>query len=258
MAGHQDEDSALNQFRFKPAAAAVVSAALALALLAAPALADDDDITPRITVSATGTAEIAPDMAIINLTVLREAATAREALDANTAAMAEVLAAMEEEGIAKRDLKTSNFAIRPVIFYPRNSSGQNEEPRITGYRVHNALTVRVRDLDRLGAILDRSVTLGVNQGGGIDFTNDDPGETVKQARVNAMKKAIAKATTLTEAAGVALGRILSISERVDRPRPSPLARAHMKGAGAVAESVPIAAGENTYRVTVKVSFALVQ
>ncbi|MBO6639403.1 MAG: SIMPL domain-containing protein [Roseitalea sp.] len=222
------------------------------------ALADDDDITPQITVSATGTANVAPDMAVIGLTVLREAETARDALDANTMAMAEVLAAMQAEGIAERDLQTSNFNIQPRYVHPEPKNGVRPAPRIVGYQVSNSLTVRVRDLERLGAILDQSVTLGVNQGGGISFTNDDPSAAITEARTKAMQAAIGKAETLTEAAGIGLGRILTISEQSSEPRPIAMARGAVMEMAADAAPVPVAAGENTYRVSVNVTFELAQ
>lgn len=234
-----------------------VLAALSLAM-AGPALAENHEPIPQISVSAIGEADIAPDMAVIHLSVLREADTARQALDANNAAMARVLAAMQAEGIEERDLQTSNFNIQPRFVYPEASDGVRPPPRIVGYQVSNALTVRVRDLDRLGAILDQSVTLGVNQGGGIMFTNDDPAAALAEARAQAMTNAIAKAKTLTEAAGIGLGRILSISEQSSRPQPIPMARAEMALAAAPAADVPVAAGENSYRVHVNVTFELDQ
>jgi len=205
----------------KPIRTTSIATVLAAAALTAAghAFAADNDITPQITVSATGTADIAPDMAVIRLTVLREAETARAALDDNTEAMAEVLAAMQAEGIAERDLQTSNFNIQPRYVYPEPKDGIRPAPRIVGYQVSNSLTVRVRDLERLGAILDQSVTLGVNQGGGISFTNDDPSAAITEARTRAMRAAIGRAETLTEAAGIGLGRILSISEQSSEPRP---------------------------------------
>lgn len=248
---------ALNAIRKTPLAAAFAATALAASAVA-PAIASDNDITPQITVSATGTADIAPDMAVIGLTVLREADTAREALDANTKAMAEVLAAMQAVGIAERDLQTSNFNIQPRYVYPEPKDGIRPEPRIVGYQVSNSLTVRVRDLERLGAILDQSVTLGVNQGGGISFTNDDPSAAITEARTKAMQAAISKAETLTAAAGIGLGRILSISEQSSEPRPMPVARAAMMEMAADAAPVPVAAGENNYRVSVSVTFELEQ
>jgi len=234
---------------------------VASAVTAAPqaALAQQTEPTPRIVVSGEGTAEIAPDMAVVTLSVVREAETAREALDANSAAMADVLAAMQAEGIEDRDLQTSNFAIEPKVVYPKNySDSDREPPRIVGYTVHNSLTVRIRDLDNLGAILDKSVTLGVNQGGRIAFTNDDPSQAIEEARVKAMQEAIAKAKTLTGTAGVGLGKVLEISENAYRPQPAPLARAKLEMVAADSASVPIATGENSYSVSVNVTFALEQ
>ncbi len=233
--------------------------ALLLTLLTAasvPALAEEA-AQPTISVSATGTAHVAPDMAVLNLAVQREAKTARKALDANNMAMAEVLAAMRKAGIADRDLQTSNFNIQPRYHYPKSSSGGQRPLRIVGYVVHNGLTVRVRKLVELGAILDQSVSLGVNSGGAVTFTTDKPEPIIEQARKSAVERAIAKARTLTAAAGVKLGRILEISESSRRtPQPRPMAR--MESAMARDQAVPIASGENSYSVSVNVRWALIQ
>jgi uncharacterized protein YggE len=226
--------------------------------IATPALAHDDSVIPRIMVSGQGSANVAPDMAVLSLTVTREAGTAREALDANSAAMNDVLKAMKAEGIERRDLQTSGFSIQPRYSRPvASQSGQREPPRIVGYTVRNSLTVRIRDIDALGAILDKSVTLGVNEGGNIMFTNADPSAVIEQARVKAVHQALSKANTLAAASGVEIGRILEISEQSGMPRPMPMARAEMSMAMA-ADSVPVAAGENTYKVTVSVSVAIEQ
>lgn len=231
---------------------------LATPLAASPALAQQAEQTPRIVVTGEGTASVAPDMAVLSLTVLREAKSAREALDANSAAMAEVLAAMKAEGIAERDLQTANFSIEPQYYYPPRKEGTDpEQPRITGYMVRNSLTVRLRDLDKLGAVLDRSVTLGINQGGNIAFTNDDPSSTVTEARIAAMKDAMKKAETLTQAAGIGLGKVLEISETSGGRMPEPLAKVRSAMVEAAAD-VPVAAGENNYTVSVTVTFGLDQ
>ena len=211
--------------------------------------------TPRIVVSGVGTVDVTPDMAVLTLSVLRQAETARAALDANSQAMSRVLAAMTAEGIEARDMQTSNFNIRPRFERPKNNSGTRLDPQIIGYDVSNTLTVRVRDLTALGRVLDRSVSLGVNNGGNIQFTNDDPSEAIEQARISAMKAAMRKAEVLTSTAGVGLGAILEISERTNGA-PKPIAR--MNTMQASASAVPIAAGENSYSVTVNVSFALEQ
>lgn len=240
--------------------AASVCAAGLIAPLAS-ARADDATATKPgvITVSAEGMTAIAPDMAVISLTVLREAETAREALDANNAAMNEVLSAMKEEGIAERDLQTGGFSIQPRWVYPDSNTTPREAPSIVGYQVQNTLTVRVRNLDRLGAILDTSVSLGVNQGGNIVFTNDDQESIRDQARVDAISRARAKAAQMTEALGVGLGRITEISENQRSGQPVPMMRAEMAAMSAKgADSVPVASGESEYRVTVSVTWEIDQ
>jgi len=223
----------------------------------APALAQEVDMRSKINVLGEGEARVSPDMAVITLAVLKEAATAREAMDQNNSDMAAVIAALKEEGIEARDLQTSGLSINPQYVYP-NERNSEEKPRITGYQVTNSLTVRVRDLDKVGGVLDRSVSLGVNQGGNIIFTNDDPTSAMSDARKSAVEDAVAKARTLAEAAGVEVGKVLSISENAGMPAPMPMMKA-MRAQGMAAEAaVPVEAGENTYTVQVNVTFELVQ
>ena len=220
--------------------------------------AEENTPSPRILVTAQGSVDVAPDMAILSLTVTREADTARSALDANSSAMSKVLTAMKAEGIEERDLQTSGFSISPRYSRPApKSSGEREPPEIIGYTVRNSLNVRVRDISIIGAVLDRSVTLGVNEGGNIQFTNADPSAAIEQARIEAVKMAVAKANTLAGAAGVKTGKILEISEQSYSPRPVPM-MAERRLMADSAKSVPVATGENTYSVTVNMSFAIDQ
>jgi uncharacterized protein YggE len=235
---------------------AVLAAVLA-GVAGASALAQEN--TPReavITVSGEGRSSIAPDMAILSFSVVKDAKTAREALDANNKAMADVLNALKGSGIADRDLQTSGFAVNPQYQYPDNSDGGNRPAVLTGYQVANSLTITVRDLAKLGDIIDQAVTLGVNQGGSIQFSNDKPEATITEARKSAVTDAVAKAKVLSEAAGVSLGRIVEISENASRPEPMPMMRTMAKEFAA--DAVPIATGENSYNVTVSVTFAIKQ
>ena len=209
---------------------------------------------PLINVSGEGEASIAPDMAILTLSVVRNGQTAEAALSANNAAMREVLDALKADGLADRDIQTSNFSIHPQYRHSEPKDGVIDPPEVIGYEVANTLTVRVRDLQKLGSLIDRSVKLGVNQGGQITFTNDDPAEAMTEARKAAVAEALSKARTLTEAAGVKLGRVIEINENTVRPMPQPMMRMSM--AKDMAEAVPVAAGENTYAVTVNMTFAL--
>lgn len=233
-------------------------ASIFVLILSTVSLADENRPVSRILVSGEGRAELAPDMAVLSLTVTREAETARDALDANSSAMTEVLTAMKAAGIKEKDLQTSGFSIQPRYFHPPiQASGKREAPQIVGYTVRNSLTVRVRDISAVGTILDKSVSLGVNEGGNIMFTNDDPSVAITQARTRAVKNAMAKAKTLANAAGIKTGRILEISEHSSNPRPMHMAQAEMSLARS-GSSVPVAAGENTYKVTVNISIEINQ
>lgn len=228
---------------------------LAASLAAAPAFAEPV-APPMISVSAEGSATLAPDMAVTSLTVLSEAETARAALDANNATMEKVMAAMKAENIAERDLQTAGFSIQPRWLYPEPKDGQQVPPSIIGYQVQNTLSVRIRDLSRLGAILDASVTLGINQGGNIRFTNDNPDTAIEEARRDAVSRAMAKAQQLADAAGVQLGRIVQISEQTGS-QPMPMMQAEFsKSAMRSDAAVPMAAGENEYRVSVSINFEI--
>jgi len=247
--------------RLRKTADLAAIALLGLSFLAAAGVARAEDSQQRreatIVVSGEGEAKAVPDMALITLSVVRQAKTAREALDDNNKAMGDVLAALKQSGIADRDLQTSGFGIMPQFNYPTDTGGRALPPELIGYQATNTLTVRVRDLTRLGAVIDQAVTLGVNQGGDVAFTNDKPQPLVTEARKAAVADALDKAKVLTEAAGVKLGRIVEISESMPRA-PQPLYRAAAMAKEMSDSSVPMAAGENSYSVTVNVTFALEQ
>ncbi|MDF0696860.1 SIMPL domain-containing protein [Rhizobium sp. MC63] len=233
----------------------LMTALLALPMAAAaPVLAQEAKPREVISVTGDGESSMAPDMAIVTLSVVKQAKTAREALDENNKAMKDVLDSLKSGGIAERDLQTSGFSIQPQYNYPQPVDGQQQQPQLIGYQTINAVTVRLRDLAKLGQVIDQSVTLGINQGGDIQFTNDKPEAALEEARKNAVTEAVKKAKTLSEAAGVKLGRIIEINENEPRPLPQPAYRATMmKEADA---AVPVQGGETTYHVSVTVTFAI--
>ena len=226
--------------------------ALAVAALLPVAGAQAEPTPPRIVVSGEGESAIAPDLAMLSLSVMREAKTAREALDANNSAMAEVIEAIKRFGIADRDLQTAGIQIMPRFNFTNKPDG-TQEADLVAYQVTNTLSVRVRDIVKTGEILDKAVSLGVNQGGNIVFANDDSSAVITEARRKAVAEATDRAKTLADAAGVQLGRVLEISEQSFGAQPMPIeARAFDKAAAAV----PVQAGENAYRVQVNMTFEL--
>lgn len=233
----------------------VFISALAAALMSLPvvAQAQTQQQSPRIVVIGEGESTLKPDLALLSLSVMREAATAREAMTANNDAMAKIVAAMKESGIADRDLQTAGIQIAPRYNYTNKPDG-SQEAQLVAYQVTNTIAIRVRDLARTGEVIDKSVTLGVNQGGNITFANDNPEAALTEARKKAVANAMEKAKTLAEAAGVSLGRVIEMSEMNYSQPPAPiLAKAYADGAAGAA---PVEAGENAYRIQVNMTFEL--
>lgn len=231
----------------------LASVIVALAMLPGMAAAAEP-VPPRLIVSGEGEATARPDIALLSLSVLREADTARAALDANNAAMTKVIDAMKGAGIEPRDLQTAGIQINPRYEYSNRNDG-TQEARLIGYQVINTLNIRLRDIARTGEILDMAVSLGVNQGGSISFSNSDPATALTEARKRAVADAMSKARTLAEAAGVELGRIIEISDVAMAQPPMPYQAKGLEARDAAA-AVPVEAGENAYTVQVSLTFAL--
>ena len=233
---------------------------LSCLMFAAPALAGgpegDRHAQATLAVSGEGTAMARPDMAVLSAAVVCTGATGGEAVAANSAAMTKVLAALEAAGVATADIATSGFSVQPR-FAPPRPDGQPEPdgPRITGYEVRNAVTVRVRHLDALGSVLDRLVGAGANEIGGLSMTFAEPDKLADAARRDAVADARRKAETYAAAAGVRLGRVLRLSERgLSRPEPmAMMMRADMAKASA---AVPVASGEQSVEAGIDVVFEI--
>ncbi len=204
--------------------------------------------TRTLTLSATGSINSQPDMASISTGVLSEAVKARDALDDNNDAMARMMKSLKAAGLESRDIATSQFSVQPRYQHFKNGRAA----RIIGYRVSNSVRITVRNLDRLGTILDRVVTVGSNRISGIQFGLSNPDKTLDDARKDAMRAVLDKAALYAKAANVGLGEILSISEQANQNFPRPMAMRSMR----VKSSVPIAPGQHTTKVTVHVKWAL--
>jgi uncharacterized protein YggE len=212
--------------------------------------AEPSPLERTISVSGSGTASAPPDMATVQTGVTTKSSTAKEALAANNREMEKVMQVLREKSIEDRDIQTSGFSVYPD--YRRDNRGRSTE--ISGYVVSNQLRVRVRNLSRLGEILDALVQAGSNQLSGVTFGIDKPRAVMNQARKNAVDDARGRAELYAQATGTRVGRILSISEQtVQMPRPQFQARAMAMEA---ASSVPVATGEQEISATINVVYAL--
>jgi len=224
---------------------AALATALAAALFCAPARAQTQ---PPSAISVTGEARISvpPDLAQIDGGVISEAKTAREASDANNAAMGKVLLALKGAGIDEKDYQTSRLSLQPQSS-PSRSGGP---PVITGYRASNRVTIRLRDVTKVANVIDTLVGAGANDIGGISFMVSQASKLLDDAREQAIADARRKAEIYARAAGVTLGEPLNISEG---GAPAPIAFRRMTAAP---ESAPIAQGEEMLQVSVSVSWAI--
>lgn len=215
-----------------------------------PALAQEV-LPPMINVTGTGTVEASPDIATLSIGVTTQGATAAEALSANTAALQSVMARLTTAGIEARDMQTSNLSLNPNWTGYESSSVAG--PTISGYIATNMLTIRVRKLDGLGAVLDAAVADGANTLNGLTFGLADPEPALNEARTKAVADARARAELLAGAAGVTLGRVVSISESMAGMDPVPMFRAE-----ASASPVPVAGGEVGMSANVTIFYEIVE
>jgi uncharacterized protein len=226
-------------------------AVAALALLAAPALAQtapaETALPAVISVSGEATVSVAPDLAQIEAGVTSDAKTAREASDANNAAMGKVLLALKGAGIEEKDFQTSRLSLQPQ--YAPNRTGPSP---VVGYRASNRVTVRLRDVSKVAGVIDTLVAAGANDIGGINFTVSNASKLLDDARAQAVADARRKAEIYAKAAGVTLGAPLRISEE---GAPGPMTFRKM-AAPMAASAAPIAQGEETLQVTISVSWAI--
>ncbi len=228
---------------------AFVAIAISAITQSSIANAEDAHVHRSVTVSATATVSAKPDQARISSGVVSEAATARDALSKNTELMKKVIAELKAGGIDADDIQTASFNVEPVTAY---DSKANTPPRITGYRVANQVSVLVRDLAKLGEVLDKLVTVGANAISGLSFEVSTADALKDDARKEAMANALRRATLLAKAGGADVGDVLQISEDVvmDGPRPYVVARM------AKAEAVPIESGTSVLEARVTVTYAL--
>lgn len=219
------------------------AAPMAMAQAAAPA-ADTMFRATTLNLAADGEVKAAPDMASINLGVMTEARTAQGAMQANSARMTEVMAALRKAGIAAKDIQTSGLNLNAQYVYE-----QNVPPRLTGYQASNQVTVIVHDLTKLGAAVDATVSAGANQVNGISFGLNDPTAAENAAREDAVKALQAKADLYARATGYRVGRLVSLSEGGGyTPRPPVPMMAYASKREAM--DTPVSAGELNVRIEV--------
>ncbi len=207
-------------------------------------------INRTIAVSGMGKVTLTPDIAYISIGVHTENKNAQQAVSSNNEQSASLMAALQKAGVDSKDIRTTNFSI-----YPRQERDNQGEVIGITYVVDNTVYVTVRDLDNIGTLLNAAVEAGANNIGGIQFDISDRTTAYQQALQAAMQDARAQAEVLAAAADVEVGEVQQINAAVGYA-PPPVVR---KAAGmelAMADSVPISAGQMEVSVTVSVVFGI--
>lgn len=181
--------------------------------VAAPTADEPGATAHTLSVTGTGRVLVTPDLAEVRLGVVVQAPTVAEARNTGARAMNGALTAIRAAGIADKDLQTSTLSLSPVY----ESKPEGGTPHIVAYELRNGLTVTIRDLAKIGPVIDGAIAGGASTVESVTFSVAEPGPLERQAREAAVADARAKADTLVRAAGTSITGVVSITESVATP-----------------------------------------
>ncbi len=238
---------------------AVLGAALALAALTAGCVGEserasvDVSLAPPggVTVVGNGSASGEPDIAVISLGVEALAESVADAREEAARAIAAVAGELREAGVADDDIRTSSFSISPRYDY-------RSDRQLLGYRVANTISVTARDLSGVGALIDRAAAAGGDAArvDGVSFRVEDASALEREARINAVEDAKAKAALYAEQLGVALGEVTDAREAEFGAYPIAESRIQFAAADAASAPTQLFPGEYEISARVQATFAI--
>lgn len=210
------------------------------------------EVSPRtLRVEGAGEAKAEPDEGWIDVAVETRAPTAKAAGEENARRTEHVIAALTAAGIPRTEIDTQHYTLFPEYTYPE----PNAEPRLIGYRASNTLSVHMRELARMGDIIDQALAAGANRVDGVRFGLSNE-ETVRaEALRQAAERAHRQAEVLASALGLRLGQVLDASTVAEAPRPF-LARTSFEAANKAGPATPILPEEQTLTARVTVTYAI--
>lgn len=239
----------------------IISITMAFVLIAAAAifvsgndaaltLAASDTDKSSITVTGKGAIKVEPDMAYITLGVNTENKDSKTAQSQNAEKMDAVVKALKAAGIAEKDIQTSNYSMYPVNKY----DSQGNASSVDRYVVQNTVKVTVRDITKVGSLIDTAVEKGANVTNSIQFTISNPDQIYQQALVAAVKDAKDKGTAIAGALGVKISTPKSVTEQGNYYIPYSYANAEESSADSVKTVTPIQTGELEITASVLVEY----
>jgi len=205
----------------------------------------------RLDINATGEVTRVPDLAVITAGVVTRSATAGGAIQQAAMRMARVREALRQAGIADRDIQTSNISLEPQYTY-----ANNQPPKLNGYAATNQLSIRFRDIENTGKILDALVAQGANQINGPNLTIDKPDAALDEARAKAVATGRARADLYARSLGMRVVRLVSVNESGGSyPVPPPMPM-YARAEAAQAADTKLDAGEQKLQINVAMTFEL--
>lgn len=216
-----------------------------------------------ITLSGHGEVNAVPDIAGVDFTISKEAKTVKEAQNLVAEVEKKALAFLKEAGVADKDIKTSNASFNPKYEYKYEKVVCNEfgcppnngKSVIVGYEASESITVKVRNTDDVGKIMQGLGGLGVSNLYGPNFSIDNEDGLKAEARKKAIDDAKEKAKILARDLGVKLGKISSFNESGNYPMPM-YAKTMMAESAVRDSAAVIPKGENTISSDVTIVYEI--
>lgn len=157
-------------------------------------------------VSGQGKVSVAPDVALVNVGVQTRGTTVKQAQSQLNSSINSVSESIKRLGVDAKDIQTTNYNLNPEYDYT------TQTPKITSYTASSNLTIKVRQIDNVNAVIDQATSSGANQVWGVSFEVDDKTKSENEAREKAVAEAKNKAEQAAKIAGFRLGRIINYSE----------------------------------------------
>ena len=190
-------------------------------------------IAEGITAQGHGEVKVRPDIALVTITVTTQSAEQAEAVRQNAVRTTAVLAALRGVNIADKDVETQSYMVQPQYDY------KPSPPVLTGYQVQNSVQATVRDLTKVGLVIDKATAGGASEIGGVSFDLADRAQAQAQALAQAVTSARLKAGVMASAADVNLGRLLTITEGTPTQIIRPMFAMRAMAAAAPSPETPI-------------------
>ncbi|MGH6829816.1 MAG: SIMPL domain-containing protein [Methylocella sp.] len=216
------------------------------------------DSVPSITTNGVASTEVVPDIATFSLAVDTERPKAADAARDNALATRAIVGEIKAQGIEAKDIKTLSITLAPVYDEIRDANGYVTKRTLRGYIARNALSVRIRELEKAGVLAGQLMDKGANRLESIEFDYTQKEAKYDALRGDAVRDAFRKANSYVNGLGLKLGRVLEIATHAPYPAPAGMSPKMLGAAKSEAAAVPVEPGSEVLRTEVQVTWELAQ